>query len=232
MARSEISQAVEIAYPASWWLTCIRTCGQKTMSERNLLTALIVLLLPLSFGLDPRPGTKTAEITGTGYFSTANVAPLVTLETALGKPAARRSTIPIDFAAIYMRPQEDTGIFESSFDLNVPHDVTCERSTNTTNDLEVYPANENCCCTGFPRESANRSAVSFPMEESFVGSDSSEDNRTHGNGIPIGPGRRSPSAPIPAAEPGSLAMLACGIIAVAGIARRRFVRTRPDSRLA
>jgi|ERR1019366_227544 hypothetical protein len=205
------------------------------MSERNLLTALIVLLLPLSFGLDPRLGTKTPDMTGTGYFSASNVAPLITLEIKKGKPAARHSAIPFDFATISMRPQEDNGTFESSFETNVTHDIGCELSPNTTGSLENFPAKEDCCCTGHSIEGVgvDRFAISLPVEESFAGSDSSEDNnRTPGNAFPVDPGGRFSDTPISTPEPGSLAMLACGIIAIAGVARSRFVHARGDSRSA
>ena len=186
------------------------------MGERNILTAVIVLLLPLSFGIDPGPGLKTTVETGTNYISTMNIAPALHRDLPTAKRAARNSAIPIK-AATAKRISGDTSTSESLFDMRATHDITCKASTTTNTLPEVGGANKDCCCTGKRVESADYSAIGFSPSESFRGSDSSEDNRAATVVIPIVHGGRSPDAPISTPEPGSLAMLACGLIALAGL---------------
>jgi len=184
------------------------------MTDKHFLYALIVLLLPLSFGVDTAAGTKTPEMIGA-----SNTSHSASLKNAI--PGLRGFTIndvPRRFGAIPSVYTADIGqpiaTFVSSFDAPV-------RRADTD---------------------AARLEIDFPLYESFSGSDASAYSRSGGSvwpiGIGVGGGRgaaplgtmpRNPNIPITTPEPGTFLMLACGLLTLAGLTRRRMLRATVHS---
>jgi hypothetical protein len=197
---------------------------EKTMSERNVLTAIIVLLLPLSFGLDPGPGRDMPENAGIGFLSGADVIPDHNQLRPLNDGGLRPSVISTDFAASATLPTVRSGVFESSLptSINTTRDTgSCDGASNDNNDLEVSGKATDCFVSAAPA-TVGRSDVSFPLQSSFSESVATDENRSAGDVIPIGIGRQPvPDVPIPTPEPGSLWTLAFGVLALSGLAWKK-----------
>jgi PEP-CTERM motif len=203
------------------------------MSERNLLTAILVLLFPLSFGLDLGPGRVEAPRANMNYFTSINLTTPTLHEMILPGLKVRRSVIPDEFALNSIKATQNTGVFESSLLGTTSSDSEgCDSPANPADNAENGPWNEECpSVDGGATSTYGNSGISFPVQDSFKGSDSSEDNRGPGigggGGIPVGTGGQTPTdtpVPIPTPEPGSLMLLACGLLAVAALVHKRLQR--------
>lgn len=201
-------------------------CTREKMSERNVLTTIIVLLLPLSFGLDPGPGRDMPQNADMGYFSGENRGPRPHQAGSFGdlfvRPSVIPSVIPIEFAANSIGPIRDPGVFESSLSGNATDEsVSCNDSSNVSDVTEATEPPAECSSIGAAKN-ARRFDIGFPLQESFNGVISTDDNRNPGDVGPIGGGRKpTPDTPIPTPEPGSLLTLACGLMALGGLAWKR-----------
>jgi len=187
---------------------------------------MIVLVLPLSFGGDTTAGTRPVEATSASDVNYSHSLKNATAH-GLGLTAA---DVAGRFAGDLGRP---IGTFVSPFDAAATRGVlTCEPPANADEDPEVRSVNEDCFSADGGPLSAESSAIGFPLYDSFNGSDTSEYSHTAGSASLIGPGLGGASGPIgsgpgngntPIAtpEPGTLMLLACGLITLAGLARRQ-----------
>nr|HEV7952601.1 PEP-CTERM sorting domain-containing protein [Candidatus Acidoferrales bacterium] len=188
------------------------------MNDKHYKAALILLTLPLSFG----GGTTTGAAEGKpfGTEDTSNLLPLKgsaagTRGFKTGDVAGRFGAGPDDFAGgLGSAP----GTFVSSFGAaGIKADANC------------FNSDGNC----FPGGS---SAMGFPMYDSSNNSETSQYSHVAGSAGPLGPaggflgggggsGSGPTSTPIATPEPGSFALLAGGLLMLAGLALRRVRRS-------
>jgi hypothetical protein len=198
------------------------------MNQKHFASALIFLLLPLSFGVGKTDATKTEGTTG------ASDPIQFQIDTLHGFTAAdisrRQSVFTTDVA-------DDSGLpittFVSSFDASVTRiDGRCERPINRNKNPGVNRLNGDCLSAG-----GAQGTMGFPMYDSFSGSDRSQYSRTVGalggigpglgaGGGSIGPGSGTVTNPVvnPAIvtpEPGTILLLAIGLLSLAAVAGRR-----------
>jgi hypothetical protein len=197
------------------------------MRDKHFVIALALLVLPLSFGGDLSAGSKAAaemNVANTNIrlgakrrihiahgFTAAQIAALIA-----GSPIARDDM------------GQTTGVFVSSFD-----------ATNSHEDMRCGPA--DCFAVAGSSAFVKSSASGFPMYDSFSGSDTAQHFGAAGSGPfgigaggsggapgsgngPIGPGPVNPNVPISTPEPGTLLLLASGLLMLGALARQQMRR--------
>ena len=204
------------------------------MKEKHFVIALALLVLPLSFGGGSAAGTKAAaEMDATNRASVRRHG-YVNHGFTVAEMAALLSGSGVG--------SNDMGdgneLFVSSFDAK--KDGRCGDTANATGNPKLDKLNSDCFAINGGTSNANNSASGFPMYDAFKGSDTAQYSHTAGNsgagaggaGGGVGGGSVNPivndpvnpTAPISAPEPGTLIMLATGVVMLGSFARRRMRR--------
>jgi hypothetical protein len=206
------------------------------MRDKHFITALILLVLPLSFGGDSSTGTKAgseldaasakfrqSQKRTTHGFTAAEMAALLLAGTPIGNGDVARTSES----------------FVSSFDVTRSReDARCGSATDVNGNPEIENLNADCFAIDGVSLNTKSSASGFPMYDRFSGSDRSQYSRTSGTpgpfgvGIgggggvgPIGTEPANPVVPVvpvvATPEPGTLLLLLGGLLTLGGFARRR-----------
>jgi hypothetical protein len=201
------------------------------MKDKHFITALALLVLPLSFGGGSAAGTKAAAEMDASHREFRKQHRYVAHGFTVAEMAALVAGSPIG-SGDASKPNE---LFVSSLDAN--RYTPCGGTANVAADAKLGKLNGDCFALSSGAVNAKTSASGFPMYDSFRGSETSQYSHAGGNSGVIGggsgggPGSGSagpipndpanPNAPISAPEPGTLMMLASGLLILGTFARRR-----------
>lgn len=197
------------------------------MNDKHFKVALILLTLPLSFGGGTTAGTmavKPVDAADANNFLSLKKSATGSRGFRPSDVAGRFGASPDNFADGLGRAP---GTFVSSFS---SADTNCLSSTGVNQNPELDHPYGNCLPVG-GNSSAGNSAMGFPMYDSFNNSEISQYSHVAGSAGPLGPagafgggvgsGTGPTSTPIATPEPGSFALLAGALLALAGLAGRR-----------
>jgi hypothetical protein len=204
------------------------------MKDKHFIFALALLVLPLSFGGDSTAGTKAAAEMDASHRVSLKRRGYVVHGFTVAQMAELLAGIPIGSPAMGKTKE----LFVSSLDAS--KDAHCGNAANVTSDPNPEKLNGDCFALNGGDASAKNSASGFPMYDSFRGSDTAQYSHSGGNNGPIGVGSGAgggagggasmgpivndpvnPTAPISAPEPGTLMMLATGLVMLGAFARRK-----------
>jgi hypothetical protein len=213
------------------------------MKDKHLIITLALLVLPLSFGGGSTAGTKAAADMDASHRASARRQNHVMHGFTVAEMAALLAGSRIGSSDV----EKTNGLFVSSLDANKSReDARCGSSINATSNTKVDESNADCFAISGGTANAMNSASGFPMYDSFKGSDTSQYFHTGGsNGLTgvgaggggVGGGSAgpivnepiNPNAPISAPEPGTLLMLASGLLLLGMFARLRIRRVTVSS---
>jgi len=198
------------------------------MKDKHFIIVLALLVLPLSFGGGSAAGTKaTAEMDASHGASTKRQNHVIH-----GFTVAEMAALLAGSSIGSSDMGKASEMFVSSLDSNKSReDARC-------GSVKLDNLNGNCFAFD-DGANANNSASGFPMYDSFKGSDTAQHSQASGNsgligagtggGGGVGGGSVNPivndpvnsNAPISAPEPGTLMMLATGLLMLGIFARQR-----------
>ena len=163
---------------------------------------------------------------------------------AHGFTAAQMATMFAGSPIGYDDMGRTNGLFLSSFDVTKSRgDLRCGSATNAMADQKSKNLGDDCFASDGRSSNTNTSASGFPMYDSFTGSETAQHSGGVGSGPyglgaggsggggngPIGPGPVNPTVPISTPEPGTLMLLASGLLVLGGLAKRRAVHGSVNS---
>jgi hypothetical protein len=214
------------------------------MKDKHFVIALILLILPVSFGGDLSAGSKAAAEMDAAN-ANSRLAAQRRMHAVHGFTAAEMAALLAGSPIGHDHMGQTSGVFVSSFDATKSReDVRCDPGTNETGNREFNSMNADCFAVTGGSANMKSSASGFPMYDSFSGSDTTQHSGAAssgpfgigagggagggGNG-PISPGPINPNVPISTPEPGTLFLLAGGLVMLGMIARQRTHRETVSS---